>query len=76
MRLNPIDNRDALAKLPRITQRFWTWLTGLTHRDEPVRQPWTVNQHLFAYVCVFAMGAGITGWATQSLYNVALSTLS
>lgn len=76
MRPNPIDNRETLAKLPSFTQRFFTWLTGLTHRDEPSRYPWTVNQHLFAYGCVFAFGIGLTGWASQSLYLIAHTTLS
>lgn len=76
MRLNPIDNREALAKLPAFTQRFWTWLTGLTHRGEPARRPWTVNRHLASFACVFAFGIGLTGWASQTLYGIALGAMS
>ena len=76
MRPHPIDNREALAKLPAITQRFWTWLTGLTHHAEPRRKPWTANQHLLAYAFVFVIAIGLTSWGSQTIYVIGRAALS
>ncbi|KGM39777.1 hypothetical protein JY96_06360 [Aquabacterium sp. NJ1] len=69
MRPNPIDNRDALAKLPRFTQRFWTWLTGLTHSKEPPRKPMGVTQHLLCYLFVVVLASALSVWSCQTLFN-------
>lgn len=76
MNPHPIDNREALAKLPARTQRFWTWLTGLTHQDELPRKPWTPKRHLAVYALALVMSVGITGWAAQTLYTLGLAALA
>lgn len=76
MKTHPIDNREALATLPARTQRFWTWLTGLTHRTEPSRKPWTPKRHLAVYAFALVMSVGITGWAAQTLYTLGRAALA
>lgn len=71
MNSDPFESREALARLPRFTQRFWTWLSGLTHQDELPRSPWSVSQHLWAYAGVAGMAIGLSAWATQTLVAMA-----
>ena len=39
MNPNPLRTREALAKFHKRTQRFWTWLTGLTTATRPRARP-------------------------------------
>lgn len=70
--MHPIDLREELARrFPRWMQRFFTWLTGLTHRGEAPRPPWSPQQHLWAYFGVAGMAIGLTGWSAQTLADLA-----
>lgn len=66
--MHPIDLREQLARrFPRWMQRFFTYLTGLAHRNEPPRPPWSTQQHLLAYFGVAGLAIGLTGWSVQTL---------
>ena len=69
MNPNPLRTRETLARLHKRTQRFWTWLTGLTHRDEAPRPPWTVNQHMATFLSVATAAIGLAAWSAQTLYE-------
>jgi len=73
---HPLAVREALARFPRSTQRFWTWLTGLTHRGEPLRSPWTALQHLLAFVTVATIAFAISTWYMQKLFDIARQMLA
>ena len=72
MKTHPIETREALAKLHKSTQRFWTWLTALTHRNEPPREPWTAAQHYAAFLSVAVVAFSMAAWSSQHLYTLAL----
>ena len=60
---NPLSTRDALARLPEFTQRFWTWLTGIARPQEMSRRRWTPAEHL-AVTSGLLIGAAILGTAS------------
>jgi hypothetical protein len=75
MKHNPLDTRENLAKFPKFTQRFWSWLLSITYRNEPPRVPWTVNEHLATFLSLAGIAIGLAGWSTQMLYATARQIL-
>ena len=75
MKRHPLDTRERLARFPKFTQRFWSWLLSVTYRNEPPRAPWTVNQHLASFLSLAVVAIGLAGWSSQRLYAIARATL-
>jgi hypothetical protein len=75
MNTDPFKTREVLARLPQCTQRFWTWLTALTHQREQPRKSWTANQHMAAYLATCVVAFALAGWTTQQLAVMAVQPL-
>jgi hypothetical protein len=75
MKTNPFKTREALACLPRFTQRFWTWLTALTHQNEAQREPWTTNQHMAAFMATCVVAFALAAFTTQEMTRLAAQAL-
>jgi hypothetical protein len=75
MKPNPFTAREALARLPRFTQRFWTWLTGLTHSNEAPRKPWSADQHVLVFLATCVLAFALAAWTTQQMVLLALPPL-
>jgi hypothetical protein len=73
---NPLKTREALARFPRFTQRFWTWLTALTHQNEAPRKPWSVDQHVAAFMATCVLAFALAVFTTQEMTRLAAQALA
>lgn len=57
--------RESYERFPRLTSRFWTWLTGKPAQGQSAA--WIVTPLAFAAaaLCTFAAGIGLSGFALQ-----------
>lgn len=67
--------RKTLAELPRATQRFWTWLTGLMLPGELPREPWSPWQHFVCTFGVFCLAATMSLVSMQHLLGIAVPSI-
>ena len=67
-RQNPIAIRQALARLPAWTQRFWTWLSAIAMPDETSRRPWSTTRHIVVTLITLVLAALIALHCAQALF--------
>lgn len=67
-RQNPIAIRQALARLPAWTQRFWTWLSGIALPDETSRRPWSTSRHIAVTLITLVLASLTALHCAQALF--------
>lgn len=73
--MKPDTIRKTLAALPRVTQRFWTWLTGLLPPGALPHHPWTPWQHFVCTFSVFWLAAAVSLVSMQHLLGLAAPSI-